>query len=286
MHVALLGQALLGAALLFQPQIALPPAPRGYAPNAADVVVDAAGVLRPETIERINRLAFDIKQKSGGEMAVVTLRDLGGRAPEEVALAIGRAWGIGAEGNIGDRARNAGVVVLVVPKETSSDGRGHIRIETGRGAEGFITDGRVGEMRDEAIPTLRAGDYSSALELIATRVAERFAAEFGFTLDSALAPPVRPRSSSRGPASFPWAGLVMLILFLVVMGIYARRHSGGLAVPPPMYRRRRRSSDWGSGGGFGGFGGGWSGGGGGDGGGFGGFGGGGGFSGGGAGGSW
>ena len=288
MHVALFGPALLGAALVFQPQIALPPPPRGFAPNAADVVVDAAGVLRPESIERINRLAFDVKQKSGGEMAVVTLRDLGGRASEEVALAIGRSWGIGAEGNIGDRARNAGVVILVVPKETSSDGRGYIRIETGRGAEGFITDGRAGAMRDEAIPALRAGDYSAALELVATRVAERFADEFGFTLDSTLAPALPPPSSSTGPASFPWGGLVMLILFLVVMGIYARRHSGGLAVPPPMYRRRRRRNDWwGGSGGFGGFGGGWSGGGGGGGGGgFGGFGGGGGFSGGGAGGSW
>ncbi|MGH7711418.1 MAG: TPM domain-containing protein [Gemmatimonadaceae bacterium] len=286
MHVALFGPALLGAALLLQPQIALPPAPRGYAPNAADVVVDAAGVLRPESIERINRLAFDVKQKSGGEMAIVTLPDLAGRTPEEVALAIGRTWGIGAEGTIGDRARNAGIVILVVPKETSRDGRGYIRIETGRGAEGFINDARAGEMRDEALPALRAGDYSAAVELIALRVAERFAAEFGFTLDSTFAPPVQP-AREPGRRAFPVGGLVMLVLFLVVMGIYSRRHGGGPVLPTPMYRRRGRRNDWwGGGGGFGGFGGGggWSSGGGG--GGFGGFGGGGGFSGGGAGGSW
>ncbi|MEW5918960.1 MAG: TPM domain-containing protein, partial [Gemmatimonadota bacterium] len=206
MH-AFFGQALLGAALLFQEQIALPPPPRGFAPNAADVVVDAAHVLRPETIDRINRLAFDIKQKSGGEIAVVTLADLGGRTSEEVALAIGRQWGIGAEGDVGNRARNAGVVILVVPKETSRDGRGYIRIETGRGAEGFITDGTAGQIRDEAIPALRAADYNAAIELITLRVAERFAREFAFTLDSAFAPPVvqRPVPSAR---AFPWFGLV------------------------------------------------------------------------------
>ena len=86
--------------------------------------MDAAGVLRPETIERINRLAYDVKQKSGGEMAVVTLPDLGGRSAEEVALAIGRVWKLGGTGAIGDRTNNAAVVILVVPKETSRDGRG------------------------------------------------------------------------------------------------------------------------------------------------------------------
>lgn len=269
---------LLGAVLL-QTQIALPPAPRGYAPNAAEVVVDAAGVLNPATIERINRLALDLKQKSGGEIAVVTLADLGGRTAEEVALAIGRTWGIGAEGDIGDRARNAGVVILVVPKETSSDGRGHIRIETGRGAEGFITDGTAGAMRDEAIPALRAADYAAAMELISFRVAERFAAEFGFALDTAFAAPLVQRPGSRESPVVPVTLVMVVVMFLVLSAFGAARRGGGVVVLPPMYRRRGRGG-WDSGGGFGGFGGG------GGGGGFGGFGGGGGFSGGGAGGSW
>jgi uncharacterized protein len=286
MH-AFLGLALLGAALFVQPQITLPSAPRGYSPNAAEVVVDAANVLRPETIARINSLAFHLKQKSGGEFAVVTLPDLRGRTSEEVALAIGRTWGIGAEGDIGDRARNAGVVILLVPKETSSDGRGYVRIETGRGAEGFITDGTAGAIRDEALPALRAGDYSAAAELIAQRVAERFAAEFNFVLDSALALPSQPVRQRDGDGAPPWIGLVMLAIFMIVAFQSIRRRGSAVFLPTPMYRKRRRGRDiWFGGGGFGGFGsgGGWSGGGGG--GGFGGFGGGGGFSGGGAGGSW
>jgi uncharacterized protein len=282
MH-ALLGHALLGAALLLQPQVVIPPAPRGYAPNAADVVVDEAGVLKPETMERINSIALDVKQKSGGEMAVVTLRDLGGRTPEEVALAIGRGWKLGGAGEAGDRARNAAVVILLVPKETSSDGRGHIRIETGRGAEGFINDARAGEIRDEAIPALRAADYSAAIELIALRVAQRFAGEFNFTLDSTLAPPaIRRASRERSGGVEPILALVMIVVILVILIALAQKKGGGPVMVPPMYRRGRRNDWWGGGGGFGGFGGG----GGGGGGGFGGFGGGGGFSGGGAGGSW
>jgi uncharacterized protein len=283
MH-ALIGQALLGAALLLQAQIAIPPAPRGYAPNAADVVVDEAGVLKPETIARINSIALDVKLKSGGEMAVVTLKDLRGRSPEEVALAIGREWKLGAIGEIGDRARNAAVVILVVPKETSSDGRGYIRIETAQGAEGFINDARAGQMRDEAIPALRAADYDAALELIALRVAQRFAGEFNFTLDSTLAPPaITQAPSARSVSIPPFLVFVLIIVAVIVLSAIAKRQGGGAVLAPPMYRRRRRhDSWWGGGGGFGGFGGG----GGGGGGGFGGFGGGGGFSGGGAGGSW
>ena len=83
---------------------------------------------------RLNRIAFDLRQKSGGELAVATMPDLRGRDVADVALRIGREWGVGSNARVGDPARNAGVVILVVPKETSSDGRGHVRVEVGRGA--------------------------------------------------------------------------------------------------------------------------------------------------------
>ena len=67
----------------------VPPPPRGYGTSTAEVVVDAANVLLPETVDRINRIAFDVHAKSGGEMAVVTLPDIGLRAPVDVALQIG-----------------------------------------------------------------------------------------------------------------------------------------------------------------------------------------------------
>ena len=73
----------------------------------------------------------------------------------DVALRIGREWGVGAKADVGDRARNAGVVVLLVPRETSGDGRGYISIQVGQGAEGFITDGMAGDIRREATPLLQ-----------------------------------------------------------------------------------------------------------------------------------
>lgn len=284
--LALFSTVVVSAAAVQQVQI--PPPPRGFGTTQADVVVDQAGVLSPATEDRLNRIAFDVHRKTGGELAFVTMPDLGGRPVEEVALQIGREWGVGANAPIGAPARNAGVVVLVIPRETNSEGRGRIRIEVGQGAEGFINDARAGDIQREAIPYFQRVDYDGAFLLIATRLAERFAQEFGVSLDSAVVPVVAP---PRQPRASPGSSLGSLLFFLLIMflvfggmGRGARRGGGSgclwLLLGMMMSghgRRGRYHGGWG-GGGFGGgsFGGG----------GFGGFGGGGGFSGGGSSGSW
>ncbi len=280
--------ALVATLALPAQDVQLPAPPRGFSSTQADMVVDAAGVLSPDAIARINRIIFDVKAKSGGEIVVVTLRDLAGRDVGDVALRIGREWKVGTADAIGNRARNAGVVILVVPKETSSDGRGYISIQTGQGTEGFITDATAGDIRREAIPYFQQQAYSEALELITVRVAQRFEGEFGFTLDTALVPVEAPQMERRGGDIPPQLVLVAIVVLLFVLTTMARATRGGggrngclqaLLIADAVSRGGRRSH-WG-GGGFGG--GGWGGGGGG---GFGGFGGGGGFSGGGSSGSW
>jgi uncharacterized protein len=265
--VSLVHLATLALALAVQePQI---PAPVG-------VVSDFAGVLPDVEVARMTRLIEIVRAGSGGEIAVVTLRDLGGRDVGDMALRIGREWGVGAAADIGDRTRNAGVVVLLVPRETSADGRGQISIQTGQGVEGFITDGIAGDIRREATPLLSRGEYGPGLTLITARLAERYAAEFEFSLDSTLVPPRTARSQGIAP-------VVILVAFFILVtllgsaggGRRRRRGRGGVAdaammLLPILLSGGRR----GGGGGFGGggFGGG----------GFGGFGGGGGFSGGGS----
>lgn len=273
---------LAGPALAQATGPAIPPPPRGYGTAAAEIVVDGAGVLDAESIRRINALAFAVKAGSGGELAVVTLPDLAGRDVGDIALRIGREWGVGTNAAIGERARNAGVVILLVPRETSQDGRGWISIQVGQGAEGFITDGQSGDIRREATPLLSRGEYGPALTLVTARVAERYAGEFGFSLDSTIVPPQAraPATRTRGVPPF-----VFLILFFIIISVISRvsrrggrgRRGGGIdagdLLIAMLLSGRGRGGGWGGGGfGGGGFGGG----------GFGGFGGGGGFSGGGS----
>jgi uncharacterized protein len=222
---------------------------------------------------------------------VVTLPDLGGRPVEEVALRLGREWKVGADAQVGDAARNAGVVILVVPKETASDNRGRCRIETGQGAEGFITDAMSGSICRAAVAQFAARDYAGGLELVAREVATRYAASFGVDLDGVALPQGRARPPGGGDGGGGSGGgipiWVIFLLFLVlpmILNSRRGRRSGCVGcIPIPI-------GGGGFGGGFGnsGFGGGGGGFGGGSfgGGGFGGFGGGGGFSGGGGGADW
>ncbi len=246
------------------------PAPRG-------LLNDFASVVSAGDAARIEQVAGDVRARTGGEIAVVTMADIQGREASDVALRIAREWKVGAAAAIGNRTRNAGVVILVVPKETASDNRGQCRIEVGQGSEGFITDATSGELCREAVPHFRVGDYSGGMLLLTQRVAERFAAEFNVSLDSTLAAPqVVPdrRSSARRGGINPIVLLLIVFFILSLLGKGRRRGCMPLFIP--------------FGGGFGGGGGGWGGGGfgGGGGGGFGGFGGGGGFSGGGGGSNW
>jgi uncharacterized protein len=265
---------LIAAAALLQSGPQIPP-PRG-------LVNDFAGVIPAETATRLGLIAQDVRDKTKGEMAIVTLPDIGGRDKADVARQIGRDWKVGNLADIGDRSRNAGVVILVVPKESASDGVGRCRIETGQGAEGFITDATAGEICREATPLFQKRDYGSALELLTLRVAQRFATEFNVTLDTAFQVPVVRAPAPQGRRSGGINPLVLLFLLFIVLNLFGGRRGGG----------RRGCFPWWlpflSGGFGGGRGGGWSGGGfgGGGGGGFGGFGGGGGFSGGGGGSDW
>jgi len=203
-----------------------------------------------------------VREKTRGEIAVVTLADIGDRSASDVALQIGRQWGVGAKGDAGDRAKNAGVVVLLVPRKNHKPGTGDVFISMGRGAEGFLTDAGAGRIRDAMLPALGAEDYGKGLALGVDLIAQTFAAEFGVTLTSpeyAMPPPADDRKQVAIPAGW-------LIAILILLLIVSR---GRLLWIPFWILSQGRGGGWSGGRGGGGFGG---------------FGGGGGFSGGGAGG--
>ena len=243
----------------------IPARPTGY-------LTDDAGVVDPATAAEIERLAERLRAATGAELAVVTLPTLGDRSEAEVALRILRRWGVGAKAEIGDSTRNAGVVLLLVPRQRGQAGSGALRVEVGYGLEGIVTDATAGEVRDLMLPAAREERYGEALLTGTRALAATIAQGFGVT-DSALAAARPPPRGGELPVSVP--SLLPILLFIAFL-LLTRGGRGR--------RRRRRvywggpwiGGGWGGGGGFGG--GSWGGGG------FGGFGGGGGGGGGGAGG--
>lgn len=236
-------------------QIAVPK-PQGY-------VTDLAGVIDGPTKVRLTNLIDELKQKTGAEIAVVTVRTTKPETAYDYAMAIAEQWKPGSAG------KDNGVVFLVATDDRA------IQILTGYGVEGPLPDGKVGEIRDTLVkPAFRAGDYSRGIADATVTMAALIAADNGVKLSGAPAP-VRARTQRGGGIG---TAIVLILLILVVSaflntlgGPGGRGRMGGLGGVGPIIL----------GGGRGGFGGGFGGGSGG----FGGFGGGS-FGGGGAGGNW
>jgi uncharacterized protein len=133
------------------------PVPDGF-------IHDGGPVLDAAALARLNARISEVQRATGGDIGVAIVRDLRGRAPVDVGVAIYRAWKIGHVDSIGAAGRALGALLLIVPKELAPDRRGQCWIATGRGAEGELTDSRAGSLcRDSIIPHLRMRDYAGAV---------------------------------------------------------------------------------------------------------------------------
>jgi uncharacterized protein len=235
--------------------------PQGY-------VTDLAEVVEPETQQRLEALGKELQDKTGAQIAIVTVRSLEGMRREEYAVGLFKHLGVGGKND--DR----GVLLLLAPQERQ------YRIEVGYGLEPVINDARAGDIGRAMVPYLRKNDYSVAVDLAARQIAQLIAADRGVKLETNPRPVASPDAGT-GSSSLPsWAPLLIIIGIFILLRALSGASRG---------RRRRGPSFWWigpmggggwGGGGFGGSSGGWGGGGG-----FGGFGGGS-SGGGGAGGSW
>jgi uncharacterized protein len=224
-----------------------------------DYVNDFAHVLDPTTIAQMDDICRQIDQKANAQIAVVTIKSLDGSDIETYAVELFKKWGIGR------KATDRGALILY------AIGDRRARIEVGYGLEPILPDGKVGSFQREAVPVMQKGDYSRALLLVTTRVAEVIANDGGVQLTN-LQPrsPAEPSHEPSGGLSIgAIAGIVLVVLivlftplrsllfWMLVSGAWSGGRSGGY----------RSQGGWGGGafgggGGFGGFGGGSSGGGG------------------------
>jgi uncharacterized protein len=237
--------------------------------HPAGYVTDLAGAIEAGTKSRLEALCTELQEKTGAQMAIVTVHSLEGQSVENYAVDLYKQLGVGSKQD------NRGVLLLVSPDERK------YRIEVGYGLEPVINDARAGDAGRAMVPFLRQGDYSKATETAAWMLAKYVADDRGVTLSGQ--PParaVRPRDNGSG--GFPtWLILAffLFIWFLSNLGSGGRRGGGGGSswwLWPLLFSGMGRGGRGGWGGGGSSWGGGGWGGGGGDsgGGGFGGFGGG------------
>ena len=225
----------------------------------ADYVDDFAHVLDRNTIAQIDDICREIDEKAHAQIAVVTIHSLDGADIESYAVDLFHQWGIGS------KSTNRGVLILYAIDDHRA------RIEVGYGLEPILPDGKVGGFQREAVPLMRAGNYSAALLLVTSRVASVIAQDAGVQLTShqIAAPPAGRREQPDGGMS---AGGVVLLILIVLIVLFTPLRSilFGMLLGSMLGGGGDRGGggSWGGGGfgggggGFGGFGGGSSGGGG------------------------
>lgn len=227
-------------------------------------VTDAAGLLSPTDEDLLNAKLRDFEQSSGAQFIVYTFPSLEGEAVEDFTIRCVERW------KVGQKKYDNGLVLFVFAKERI------VRVETGYGLEGSVTDAISSRaIRESIAPHFQRGDYAAGLNA---------GADFLISVirkGEAPVPPLQPGGQGQPQQDIPvWMIVVILfVVFFVVLPMLSRRRSGCGGCIFPFFFPGGGITFGGGGLGGGGFGGGFGGGGG--------FsGGGGGFGGGGATGSW
>lgn len=233
----------------------------GGTPEFTAPVVDAANVLDDTVEQDLNATLEQFRVSVGPQVAVLVIDSTGNQSIEDYGIDIARKWGIG------DKQRDDGVLLLIALDDRT------LRIETGSGIEGDLTDVEAGRIIDSVVvPELRNDDPTSAVAAGVQALITELSGETFAYPDEAPSATATTTTPEVGLAGAIFGFFVILMFGLGVVGIMVRgrrRGLGALDVLSLLYIFTSSSR-----GGFGGRGGGFGGGGGG------------GFSGGGASGSW
>ncbi len=170
--------------------------------KATDYVNDFAHVLDQNTIAQMDDICRQIDDKAHAQIAVVTIHSLDGSDIESYAVDLFHQWGVGS------KSKDSGVLILYAIDDHRA------RIEVGYGLEPILTDGKVTSFQREAIPLMRSGNYSQALLLVTTRVANVIAQDAGVQLTTPQLAPPPENMPARGISA---GGIILLIVIILIV---------------------------------------------------------------------
>lgn len=185
-------------------------------PAATGYVNDFAGVISSANKNILDSYLKKLDKKTGAEVAVVTLDSLKGNSIEDVALDIGRKWGVGKKG------KNNGIVILV------ATGDKKMRIEVGYGLEGIITDGKAGRIRDDyMIPFFRQGDMEKGIIngtiAVASEIAKSYNVEMPAEFNDSVSDLSAYSSYSSHTEKYSGSDIFIIIIFIIIIMLLPRR---------------------------------------------------------------
>ncbi|MEE9367696.1 MAG: TPM domain-containing protein [Pontiella sp.] len=220
-------------------------------PRYGFAVNDFANVIPAAQERKIESIIDELEQKTGAEIAVVTVPSLDGGEIDDFTNRLFGKWGIGQKG------KDNGLMFLAAMQDRK------MRIEVGYGLEGAIPDSKAGRIRRDVItPYFKSGNPGEGILAGVAILSQEIAKEYNVEL-TGTATQYRYNSASQNRGEGRKRNPILTILFGLCFVIFAIRHPH-LALLLLMSSGGGRSSGGGGfgGGGGGGFGGGMSGGGG------------------------
>lgn len=115
-------------------------------------VVDAAGVMSPSSRSELESFLVALNATKGIQIGVLIVSDMDGEDIESFSMRHAEQWKLGIKGV------DNGALLVVAMKEHG------VRIETGYGAEGVLTDAKCARiLRNIIVPAFKSGDYEKGI---------------------------------------------------------------------------------------------------------------------------
>lgn len=168
-----------------------------------DFYLDNLNMLDQATKDNITNSNKELEKKTGSQVVVATIKNEDSLPIADIAVEIFNKW------KIGDEKKNNGALILIT--EDDATGKREVYISTGYGIEGRLNDGKVGRIIDNfMLESLKAGDYSKALNEGFNAVVAEIADEYEVKLDGNYENYLTENTGSQGGPAL----LIMAIIFV------------------------------------------------------------------------
>ena len=170
-------------------------------------VYDQGNIISDDQEAVINNILVQLEEKTTVEFAVITIPSLNNLTIEQYAVKLANTLGIGKAGE------DNGILLLVSKPDTK------VRLEIGRGLQGFLTDSVSGRILDKYfVPSREKDDYNDACFNTVNAVINCIANsdDYEFSEIEGLDPEINVETENKLTAG-QVIGIIILIIFLLIL---------------------------------------------------------------------
>lgn len=172
-------------------------------------VYDQDGCIDDEVEAELNSLLVELEEKTEAEFAVVSISSLNGYTIEEYANKLFNSLGIGKDD------KDNGVLLLLSRSDTK------VRLEIGRGLEGYLNDAKCGRILDEYfVPYREKDNYAEGTRLTVNAVLTVIAEEYQVELQGLEQLEFNNEDEADTPV---WVYIVIFIIVIIVAFLKASK---------------------------------------------------------------